>query len=746
MFGRFSFPYEPYNVQNEFMETMHDVLVQGQVGILESPTGTGKSLSLICGSLTWIREQCTAEKKVPINLKGPSWLIAAAKRSLEEMAANELVSASNEPRHTKRRRIRSEPEQDDPLPDDYDSSEETSTEDGYFSELTPMHEPPRQIMYTSRTHSQLAQFVEELRKTEFGDSTKLVTLGSRKTLCINSKIKRGNLTAEELNERCRELLTTKEGCPNFDRTGAKFNQFREKVHSEVQDMEDLVKLGEQTCTCPYYGSRIAAKSSEVVLLPYSSLLSRQAREGLGINLKGKVVIIDEAHNIVSAIESVNSVSISTADVQTALVQLDGYYERFRSRLAGRNVVYIKQLQKLLQAIVSLSPASQSTVNDGIVYGINEFMRAAGCENVNFFKIESYLMESKLAFKLAHYGDQQTKIVGAQVPLQQIVMFFSSLMNCDGFGKVLATQNGFKFCLLESSWGLSDITDVVHSMILAGGTMSPVADLIQQLFPTVPASRIVTKSFGHIVPSTSVLAMCVTAGPQGESLDLKFENRDKPETIDAIGRLIRNLTALVPDGLICFFPSYGYLETFAGRCEQTGLLEQLGKRKKVFRERKGSAGVENVFDEYLKQINSGQGGILFAVMGGKLSEGINFKDRLARAVVVLGLPYVNPSDPELQEKMQYIKGKQRSGAITLSPPEYVNNMCLRVVNQSIGRAIRHINDFAAIYLVDTRWSNPNLREKLPNWIINSGIVVPKAFGEVLQSTVKFFKSQNASKLP
>ena len=40
------------------------------------------------------------------------------------------------------------------------------------------------------------------------------------------------------------------------------------------------------------------------------------------------------------------------------------------------------------------------------------------------------------------------------------------------------------------------------------------------------------------------------------------------------------------------------------------------------------------------------------MGGKLSEGINFNDEMARAIVILGLPYPNINNPELKEKMNY----------------------------------------------------------------------------------------------
>lgn len=53
----FHHPYSPYDVQLEFMREAYNVLEtgSGQIGILESPTGTGKSLSLICASMTWLR-------------------------------------------------------------------------------------------------------------------------------------------------------------------------------------------------------------------------------------------------------------------------------------------------------------------------------------------------------------------------------------------------------------------------------------------------------------------------------------------------------------------------------------------------------------------------------------------------------------------------------------------------------------------------------------------------------------------
>ena len=54
--SKFCHPYQPYDIQLQFMTSLYDCIENGNVGIFESPTGTGKSLSLICGALTWLRD------------------------------------------------------------------------------------------------------------------------------------------------------------------------------------------------------------------------------------------------------------------------------------------------------------------------------------------------------------------------------------------------------------------------------------------------------------------------------------------------------------------------------------------------------------------------------------------------------------------------------------------------------------------------------------------------------------------
>lgn len=79
----FHHPYSPYDVQLQFMREAYSVLDRGsgQIGILESPTGTGKSLSLICASMTWLRNFKRKEFGASLQIdpqqakQEPDWII-----------------------------------------------------------------------------------------------------------------------------------------------------------------------------------------------------------------------------------------------------------------------------------------------------------------------------------------------------------------------------------------------------------------------------------------------------------------------------------------------------------------------------------------------------------------------------------------------------------------------------------------------------------------------------------------------
>lgn len=44
--------------------------------------------------------------------------------------------------------------------------------------------------------------------------------------------------------------------------------------------------------------------------------------------------------------------------------------------------------------------------------------------------------------------------------------------------------------------------------------------------------------------------------------------------------------------------------------------------------------------------------------------------------------------------------------------------MKAVNQCIGRAVRHRNDYAAVLLLDERYAKPAVKNSLPDWIKRS----------------------------
>ena len=195
-------------------------------------------------------------------------------------------------------------------------------------------------------------------------------------------------------------------------------------------------------------------------------------------------------------------------------------------------------------------------------------------------------------------------------------------------------------------------------------------------------------------------------------------------------------------MVIFFPSYAYLN----KCVETwkipsshivkdtgSLWQSMNTCKAVFQESGSNhdqssqsqtskskvTQVDKTLKAYAEDISLGKGAVMLAVMSGSLSEGINFSDRLGRGVIVIGLPFPNPHSAEWKAKMDYItkKSSKRSqhNHIPSAARDFYENACMRTVNQCIGRAIRHKNDYAAILLIDKRYSQSRINKKLPGWI-------------------------------
>ncbi|XP_068047804.1 ATP-dependent DNA helicase DDX11 isoform X1 [Anomalospiza imberbis] len=885
---RFPFPYTPYRIQEQFMEALYGALEAGRVGIFESPTGTGKSLSLICGALSWLRdwEEKRRQEEARLLALGaggqdglspqqaqpgsadtagqPDWVTAFVQKKEERDMVNRLkeeqirrkkredrlekIQHNMQLKYAAKRKRCEEDEakrllqlskealsqgagegaldwldhnEEELILAEYESDDEKKVISGLEEDDDLEEEHVTKIYYCSRTHSQLSQFVHEVQKSPFGKNIRLVSLGSRQNLCVNEEVRR--LGALQLiNDRCMEMQKNKhEKKSNEENEGKKrrvsrticpfysFEQMqflRDEVLVEVKDIEQLVSLGRETKACPYYGSRFAIPAAQLVVLPYQMLLHEPTRNAAGIKLKDQVVIIDEAHNLTDTITCIHSAEVSGSQLCCAHSQLLQYMERYRKHLKAKNLMYIKQILYLLEQFVAMlggnvnqNPGCQAVSQTGTVLkSINDFLFQSQIDNINLFKIQRYCEKSLISRKLLgfveRYGgpasavktSKNQKLAGLQdflltlqqgsdkeagtpqsppveaehdqlrtsSPLMQIEGFLSALTNANQDGRIILNRQGtvgqssLKFLLLNPAVHFAKVVEECRAVIIAGGTMQPVADFREQLLcrAGVDPARIVEFSCGHVIPPENILPIILCSGPSNQQLEFTYQTRDLPQMMDETGRILYNLCNVIPGGVVCFFPSYEYEKQVYGHWEKTGLLSRLAAKKKIFQEPKKANQVEQVLVEYAKCIKccsqtGGQmtGALLLSVVGGKMSEGINFSDDLGRCVIMVGMPYPNIRSPELQEKMTWLDKTMPRAAGQAPSRVLIENLCMKAVNQSIGRAIRHQKDFASILLLDHRYTRPAIFNKLPQWIRERTQVKP-AFGSAFAELRKFHRGK------
>ena len=110
--------------------------------------------------------------------------------------------------------------------------------------------------------------------------------------------------------------------------------------------------------------------------------------------------------------------------------------------------------------------------------------------------------------------------------------------------------------------------------------------------------------------------------------------------------------------------------------------------------------------------------------------------------MVGVPFPNIKSMQLQECLKYIESKSKKEEAELNKQNFYESIAMKAVNQSIGRAIRHRGDYATIALLDERYAQPNLRSKLPTWLIEEGQIIDQynSFAIVTDAIQHFFANK------
>ncbi|XP_062815319.1 Fanconi anemia group J protein isoform X1 [Anolis carolinensis] len=604
------------------------------------------------------------------------------------------------------------------------------------------------IYFGTRTHKQIAQITRELRRTAYA-GVQMTILSSRDHSCVHPTVS----TCGNKNEKCAELLEAKHGtsCSFFHgvhklRDHHVF-QFAQRKY-QAWDIEDLVRLGKKLRACAFFAARELMATADIVFCPYNYLLDPQIRESMEINLKDQVVILDEAHNIEESARESASYSVTEAQLQMAREELDAMVNnniRKQDHEPLRAVCYslTNWLRKACAELVERDYETSSKVWSG--RQMVTFFHTMGITNASLPFLQRHLaavLEKEEKVPLFHGGEEVVSVPVISPPTQIVLkglfmvlqfLFRENHRFADDYRVALqqtyawtnetpadapdakgffarpkrrsrhkVAVHNLNFWCLNPAVAFSDLSGNVRSIVLTSGTLSPMDSFSSEL----GVKFSIQLEANHVIHNSQVWVGTIGAGPKGRTLRATFQHTETFEFQDEVGELLLSVCQTISRGVLCFLSSYKMLDKLKDRWLHTALWEKLELIKTVIVEPKG--GDKANFDELLQvyydaiKCQEGKdGALLIAVCRGKVSEGLDFSDDNARAVITIGIPFPNVKDLQVELKRKYNDQHSKARGL-LSGSQWYEIQAYRALNQALGRCIRHRSDWGALILVDDRF--------------------------------------------
>eukprot|EP00069_Balaena_mysticetus_P022640 bmy_14489T0 len=669
------FPFQPYKCQEEYMSKVLECLQKKVNGVLESPTGTGKTLCLLCSTLAWrehLRDAVSARR-------------IAERVSGELFLDRTLASWGN-----------AAPEGDVPA---------------CYADVP-------KIIYASRTHSQLTQVISELRNTSY--RPRVCVLGSREQLCIHPEVKKQESNHMQVH-LCRKKVASRSchfynnveaplapgrllssgagllrsvpiGClrpaaAQGTEQGSLGTRFRlgalprgcllpgaipsrvppavrglsgpeslcllppvspersleQELASPILDIEDLVRSGTRHRLCPYYLSRNLKQQADIIFMPYNYLLDTKSRRAHGIDLKGTVVVFDEAHNVEKMCEEAASFDLTPHDVASGLDVIDQVLQEqskvarqaelqpeFSADSAGSGLnLELEDLAKLKTILLRLEGAIDAVElpgGDGGVTKPGSYIFELFAEAQITFHTKGCILDSldQIIQHLAGRAGLFTNTAGLQKLADIIQIVFSvdpaeggpgsmvgpgcqsykvhihpdaghrrTAQRSDAWNATAARKQG----KVLSYWCFSPghsmrelVRQGIRTLILTSGTLAPVSSFTLEMQIPFP----VCLENPHVIDKHQIWVGIVPKGPDGAQLSSAFDKRFSDECLSSLGKALGNIARVVPHGLLVFFPSYPVMEKSLEFWRARDFARKLEALKPLFVEPRTKGGFSEVW--------------------------------------------------------------------------------------------------------------------------------------------------------
>ena len=445
----------------------------------------------------------------------------------------------------------------------------------------------------------------------------------------------------------------------------------------------LVALAHRVC--PYYLAQEMAIWADVVVGDYNYYFDTSALlHALTVNHQWRVgVLVDEAHNMIERARSMYSATLD---------------------------------QRQLQAIYPASPKAVRSTLDKLNRAFNDthktqvdVFRVVGDIPPDFLRVLQQVITVITDFLVAN----PTRLDADLQAFYFEALHFARMADSFGSHSMFdITLNGAaqENALLDASSGYAtlNIRNVVpapflnprftaaQSVTLFSATLSP-PEFYKETLGLPPATAWIDVASPFAAEQLHVAAV--------RYLSTRYNDRD--QSLPLIAELMAQQYEKTPGNYLAFTSSYDYLQKLA-QC----FTQRYPHIKTWLQTRQmDEAGRVQFLDRFTHQSK----GIGFAVLGGAFAEGIDLPGaRLIGAfIATLGMPQINPVNEEIKTRMAAYFPTQGDVAGKAYNYTYLYPGLQKVV-QAAGRVIRTQQDTGVIYLMDDRFTRPDVQRLLPAW--------------------------------
>ena len=763
------FPYVPYEPQKKYMEKVISTLNQeGSISALESPTGTGKTLCLLCSVLAW-----AAKNKKEISIYYCTRTVSQINNVLKELnqtCYKLIVSFFASRKHTCINFSKSEKKQMD------------------YTKLNDICDNIRKRKKKSLKNEYIKINFEEEEEEEDMDEEDEEEEEKELKKEKNSATHRKNIENNSKEEQKSFCLKEPNSCiyyrPKF------FSQISldiYKDYNELEDIEDLLKKGKTNKFCPYfYNMNKTKKCANLTIMTYNYILNPFIRKRLKIIKSNSIVLLDEAHNICNILENLFTWTISI-DKLEKIQELFQIIMDFINEYEDDSYSEGKLINKFTELDTKEINQEITIIKNFIKYTkecdwdkINECKKIDSSKNIIYnldldylkklFKSFNFIIYCKMNFIFNNldkpYIDELIKYSGNKDIEKSIILlnkFYEFLFHLNKFGtsenstkkdsipfesnlpqlnentesfqnnkaeeindknkegkyydnnsfrfifKKTEKKMNFEIICIDASYGFKSYLNIKpYSTILTSGTLS-----INSLENLLNISFYEKLNNEHVLDKSQFIIDIIRGYENNNSIkkfSFNYKNRENVEQIKILGNQIYNyVNSVKVGGVLVFFQSYEYLnKCYNIWIENKTIKKLLTIKEVIFDINSNKESSEELITKSKKNHNL----LLFTVYRGRNSEGINFPNDEARMVICVGMPYPNLSDPKVIFKRDFLDKRKRK----FDGDEWYREEAMNAVNQSLGRLLRNKNDYGIMICIGIEFYNNE--HKLSKWIRNN----------------------------